>query len=47
MQSHTAPEQTPTILIVDDTLENLQLLVGMLKERGYKVGTHSGKMPWE
>src|SRR5919199_2381771 len=25
------------ILVVDDTPENLQLLVGMLKEKGYKV----------
>ncbi len=45
MQSHTAPEQTPTILIVDDTLENLQLLAGMLKERGYKTRpTSSGEL---
>ncbi len=28
---------TPNILIVDDTLANLQLLAGMLKARGYKA----------
>ena len=30
-------EQTTSILIVDDTRENLQLLVGMLSNRGYSV----------
>jgi two-component system sensor histidine kinase/response regulator len=33
-----APEQPlPNILVVDDTPANLQLLVGMLKEHGFKV----------
>ncbi len=32
----------PNILVVDDTLANLQLLVGMLKERGYKPRVASG-----
>jgi signal transduction histidine kinase len=34
--SEAAPE-TPNILVVDDTPENLTLLVGMLKEQGYRV----------
>lgn len=29
--------EMPSIMIVDDTAENLQLLVGMLKDHGYKV----------
>ena len=33
-QASSAP--APNILIVDDTPANLQLLAGMLKERGYK-----------
>src|SRR6187399_2272308 len=32
-----ASEQSASILIVDDTPANLQVLAGMLKERGYKV----------
>ena len=28
---------TASILIVDDTAANLQVLAGMLKERGYKA----------
>ena len=31
------PTTPPDILVVDDTQANLQLLTGMLKERGYKV----------
>ncbi|MEZ0257909.1 MAG: response regulator, partial [Chthoniobacter sp.] len=31
------PVVIPDILVVDDTPANLQLLSGMLKERGYKV----------
>ena len=30
-------EKTASILVVDDTIANLQVLAGMLKERGYKV----------
>lgn len=30
-------EETPDILVVDDTPVNLQLLTGMLKKRGYRV----------
>ena len=30
-------EQSASILIVDDTAANLQVLAGMLKDRGYKV----------
>ncbi len=33
----TLPQDPPDILIVDDTLANLQLLSGMLKARGYKA----------
>lgn len=35
----TGPEKTlpETILVVDDTVANLQLLAGLLKERGYRV----------
>jgi len=32
-----APLKAPDILIVDDTPANLQLLTGMLKQRGYRV----------
>lgn len=35
--SSTPPASAPDILVVDDTPANLQLLSGMLKERGYKV----------
>jgi two-component system, sensor histidine kinase and response regulator len=34
---HSPRQATPDILIVDDTLANLQVLSGLLKERGYKV----------
>ena len=38
-------ERTASILIVDDTAANLQVLAGMLKERGYKVRpVPSGKL---
>jgi len=41
----SAGEQTASILIVDDTPANLQVLAGMLKERGYKVRpAPSGKL---
>src|SRR5687768_18452824 len=32
-----AAQQPASILVVDDTPANLQVLAGMLKERGYKV----------
>ena len=35
--SPTNSNASSTILVVDDTPANLQLLTGMLKERGYKV----------
>jgi serine phosphatase RsbU (regulator of sigma subunit) len=39
------PESAASILIVDDTAANLQVLAGMLKERGYKVRpAPSGKL---
>src|SRR3954466_12614926 len=35
----------PSILVVDDTSANLQVLTGMLKDRGYKVRpAPSGKL---
>jgi signal transduction histidine kinase len=38
-------QRTPDILVVDDTPDNLQLLTGMLKERGYRVRpVPSGKL---
>ena len=38
-------EQSASILIVDDTPANLQVLAGMLKDRGYKVRpAPSGKL---
>ncbi|MCX6899251.1 MAG: hybrid sensor histidine kinase/response regulator [Verrucomicrobia bacterium] len=37
MQPSPSPVTAPSILIVDDTPENLQLLNGMLKSRGYKA----------
>ncbi|MFA6561990.1 MAG: hybrid sensor histidine kinase/response regulator [Verrucomicrobiia bacterium] len=37
MQPTPTPAATPSILVVDDTPENLQLLNGMLKGRGYKA----------
>jgi signal transduction histidine kinase len=36
MTTTTSAEAKPNILIVDDTPANLQLLAGMLKERGYQ-----------
>src|SRR6188472_3491716 len=40
-----AAEQSASILIVDDTPANLQVLTGMLKDRGYKVRpVPSGKL---
>src|SRR6478736_3468704 len=40
-----AAEHPASILIVDDTPANLQVLAGMLKERGYKVRpVPSGKL---
>src|SRR6187399_3424879 len=40
-----ASEQSASILIVDDTPANLQVLAGMLKDRGYKVRpVPSGKL---
>jgi signal transduction histidine kinase len=38
-------QKVPDILVVDDTLANLQLLTGMLKDRGYRVRpVPSGKL---
>src|ERR1035437_9138046 len=38
-------QKTPDIMVVDDTPANLQLLTGMLKERGYRVRpVPSGKL---
>lgn len=37
MSATSHPSATADILVVDDTQANLQLLSGMLKERGYKV----------
>src|SRR5881275_119124 len=38
-------EQPASILVVDDTAANLQVLAGMLKDRGYKVRpVPSGKL---
>src|SRR5215213_5691403 len=40
-----APGQAASILVVDDTPANLQVLAGMLKDRGYKVRpVPSGKL---
>ncbi|MBI4860261.1 MAG: hybrid sensor histidine kinase/response regulator [Candidatus Riflebacteria bacterium] len=36
-QQTVEPGREPNILVVDDTPANLQLLTGMLKERGYRV----------
>jgi CheY-like chemotaxis protein/HPt (histidine-containing phosphotransfer) domain-containing protein len=41
MQTQSLSAAAPNILIVDDTPANLQLLAGMLKERGYKPRTVS------
>ena len=37
MEQRMSCEGVPNVIIVDDTPANLQLLTGMLKERGYKV----------
>jgi two-component system, sensor histidine kinase and response regulator len=37
MNPASASGETPSILVVDDTPANLQLLAGMLKEHGYRV----------
>ena len=45
MEDRMSPEGVPNIIVVDDTPANLQLLSGMLKERGYKVRpVPSGKL---
>jgi signal transduction histidine kinase len=45
MSDGSQPIGQPDILVVDDTQANLQLLAGMLKERGYKVRpVPSGKL---
>ena len=43
--ARAAPGQAASILVVDDTPANLQVLAGMLKDRGYKVRpVPSGKL---
>src|SRR5687767_4588726 len=37
MKPQSAASQPASILVVDDTPANLQVLTGMLKDRGYKV----------
>jgi len=45
MEQRMSHEGVPDIIVVDDTPANLQLLTGMLKERGYKVRpVPSGKL---
>ena len=45
MEQEISREDVPNIILVDDTPANLQLLTGMLKERGYKVRpVPSGKL---
>ena len=45
MEQKIIREDVPNIILVDDTPANLQLLTGMLKERGYKVRpVPSGKL---
>lgn len=45
MSNSSGCDTPPNILVVDDTAENLQVLSGMLKERGYKVRpVPSGKL---
>src|SRR3954451_13007795 len=45
MAAAAQPQQPASILIVDDTPANLQVLAGMLKDRGYKVRpVPSGKL---
>jgi len=45
MEERTSREGVPNVIVVDDTPANLQLLTGMLKERGYRVRpVPSGKL---
>jgi two-component system, sensor histidine kinase and response regulator len=45
MEQRLSREEVPNVIVVDDTPANLQLLTGMLKERGYKVRpVPSGKL---
>ena len=45
MEQRLSREDIPNVIVVDDTPANLQLLTGMLKERGYKVRpVPSGKL---
>jgi signal transduction histidine kinase len=45
MEQRVSHEEVPNVIVVDDTPANLQLLTGMLKERGYKVRpVPSGKL---
>jgi two-component system, sensor histidine kinase and response regulator len=45
MEQRMSHEDVPNVIVVDDTPANLQLLTGMLKERGYKVRpVPSGKL---
>ncbi len=45
MEQRMSREDIPNVIVVDDTPANLQLLTGMLKERGYKVRpVPSGKL---
>jgi signal transduction histidine kinase len=45
MEQRISREDVPNVIVVDDTPANLQLLTGMLKERGYKVRpVPSGKL---
>jgi len=45
MEQRMSREDVPNVIVVDDTPANLQLLTGMLKERGYKVRpVPSGKL---
>ena len=45
MEQRMSREGVPNVIVVDDTPANLQLLTGMLKERGYKVRpVPSGKL---
>jgi signal transduction histidine kinase len=45
MQANTQPQTPASILVVDDTPANLQLLAGMLKDHGYKARpVPSGKL---
>ena len=45
MEERMSHEDVPNVIVVDDTPANLQLLTGMLKERGYRVRpVPSGKL---